>query len=167
MDLGGFRGGPRATIAHHSPAPTLGCTTETGSVRPGSCLLASILPALRRVLPFVGPTNRSRSLLHLPTPPEVSVPSGDVTAGVRSSREYHSRHLPPVTFLRSSTACSSNGSPVVFRTGTTYGIQRTRTICCTPRSPSRSNLADSPVMNHEASTPCVPEDNSTAPSTDP
>jgi hypothetical protein len=123
-------------------------------------------PALRRVLPFAGPTNRSQSLLHSPTPPEVFVPSGDVTAGVRPTREYHSRHLPPLIFLRSSTVYSSNGSPVVFRTGTTYGIQRTRTICCTPRGPSRSILANSPVLNHEASTGCVPEDDSTTPSTD-
>lgn len=140
MDLGGFRGGPRTTIAHRSPAPTLGCTTETGCVRPGSCLLASISPALRRVLPYTGPINRSRSLLHSPTPPEVSVPSGDVTAEVRSTRDYLSRHLPPLIFLRSPTAYSFSGSPVVFRTGTTYGIQRTRTICCTPRSPSESTL---------------------------
>jgi len=126
MDLGGFRGRPTLTIARQSPAPTLGCTPETGSVLSGLCVPAQLPPLCARFR-LIDPSNRSRSSQHSPTPPEVSSPSGDVTAGVRSTRAYHTRHLPPLTFLRSATAYSSNGSPVIFRTGTTYGFQRTRT----------------------------------------
>jgi hypothetical protein len=46
-------------------------------------------------------------LFHSPTPPEVCRPSGDVIAGVRSTRDYHPRHLPPMVFLKPSTACTS------------------------------------------------------------
>jgi hypothetical protein len=128
-DANGPGGVPwRAYTNDHSsiPGSNLGLHSRDrlgtfGFVRAG---LAS--PALRRVLPD-GPSDRSRSSLHSPTPPEVSLPSGDVTAGVRSTRDYHTRHLPPLIFLRSATAYSSNGLPVMFRTGTTYGFQRTRT----------------------------------------
>lgn len=54
-----------------------------------------------------GPLDRSRTLAHSPTPPEVLRPSGDVTAGVRFARDYHPRHLPPLTFLRPSAVYSS------------------------------------------------------------
>jgi hypothetical protein len=37
---------------------------------------------------------------------ELGCPSGDVCAEVRSSRAYHTRHLPPLGFLIPSTVCS-------------------------------------------------------------
>jgi len=44
-------------------------------------------------------------------------PSGDITAGVRSARDFHTRHLPPLPFLRTSTDYSSRrlACPVSYR----------------------------------------------------
>jgi hypothetical protein len=44
-------------------------------------------------------------------------PSGDITAGVRSTRAFHTRHLPPMPFLRTSTDYSSRrlACPVSYR----------------------------------------------------
>lgn len=64
-------------------------------------------PTLRWGLPLFGQPDRSRTLRSSPTPPEVSRPSGDVSAGVRFARVYHPRHLPPLTFLRPSAVYSS------------------------------------------------------------
>jgi hypothetical protein len=38
---------------------------------------------------------------------EVVRPSGDITSRVRSTRDYHPRHLPPMSFLNPSTDSSS------------------------------------------------------------
>lgn len=50
-------------------------------------------------------------------PPEVSRPSGGFTAGIRLARAYLTRHLPPLAFLRPTTACSSRRltCPVSYR----------------------------------------------------
>jgi len=73
---------------------------------------------------FVPPARVSapllRSNLVRPCPPEwevvsrnhasleVSRPSGGFSPGVRSTRGFHPRHLPPLGFLNPSTACSSS-----------------------------------------------------------
>lgn len=56
------------------------------------------------------------------------IPRATSSAGVRSTRAYHTRHLPSLGFLNPSTACASADLPVLFHTGATCGIQRTRTI---------------------------------------
>jgi len=63
-------------------------------------------PPLCSASRLLQPPDRSRAA-RLPTPPEVCRPSGGVIAGVRSTRDYHPRHLPPLVFLKPSTACSS------------------------------------------------------------
>jgi len=65
-----------------------------------------------RTIPRFAPSPRERDspervLACSPTPPELHRPSGGVIAGVRSSRAYLPRHLPPLTFLKPSTVCSS------------------------------------------------------------
>lgn len=60
-----------------------------------------------RHLLFCGANERTRPLVGRTTPPQVSFPSGDVPVGVRSTRAYHTRHLPPSGFLSPTTACSS------------------------------------------------------------
>jgi hypothetical protein len=52
------------------------------------------------------PTRRNRAL-DCPDLYEVLRPSGDITSRVRFTRDYHPRHLPPVSFLNSSTDFSS------------------------------------------------------------
>lgn len=54
------------------------------------------------------PPDRGRVLAPAPTPPELCRPSGGVIAGVRSTRDYHPRHLPPLAFLKPSTVCTSS-----------------------------------------------------------
>lgn len=44
--------------------------------------------------------------------------------GVRFTRIYHLRHLPPMGLRRPSTVFSSNASPTLFRAGTISGVQR-------------------------------------------
>lgn len=56
------------------------------------------------------------------------IPRATSSAGVRSTRAYHTQHLPSLGFLNPSTACASADLPVLFHTGATCGIQRTRTI---------------------------------------
>lgn len=63
---------------------------------------------MRRLFACCCPPDRSRALAPAPTPPELCRPSGGVIAGVRSSRAYHPRHLPPLTFLKPSTVCTSS-----------------------------------------------------------
>jgi len=72
---------------------------------------------LLSVCPFCNQSRRSRTLARERTPPEVSRPSGDITAGVRYTRDFHSRHLPPMSFLRTSTDYSSRrlACPVSYR----------------------------------------------------
>jgi hypothetical protein len=98
---------PRFRIAPRSPASVLGCTSETGCEFPGLLFRAARLLALRRVI-ACGAPGFHQALLHFPTPPEFHLPSGGVIAGVRSSRAYLPRHLPPLTFLKPSTVCTSS-----------------------------------------------------------
>jgi len=63
---------------------------------------------------------------------EVSRPSGDIIgwSPVRPesgrSRVYLTRHLPPASFLSSSTVCASADSPALFHAGAAHGVSRTR-----------------------------------------
>lgn len=61
---------------------------------------------------------------------EVSRPSGDIIGRSPAhpfglSRAYHTRHLPPSSFLSSSTACASADLPALFHAGATHGVSRT------------------------------------------
>lgn len=42
------------------------------------------------------------------------------------SRAYHTRHLPPSSFLSSSTACASADLPALFHAGAVHGVSRAR-----------------------------------------
>lgn len=62
---------------------------------------------------------------------EVSRPSGDIIGWSPAhpfgfSRVYLTRHLPPSSFLSSSTACASADSPALFHAGAAPGVSRTR-----------------------------------------
>jgi hypothetical protein len=62
---------------------------------------------------------------------EVSRPSGDIIGWspvhpFGFSRVYLTRHLPPASFLSSSTACASADSPALFHAGAAHGVSRTR-----------------------------------------
>jgi hypothetical protein len=89
-----------------SPTPASGCTSETGFRASGSIRPSTPPAALlcRRHSRSIRP---GPHLASSPTPPEVSCPSGGIIAGVRSTRDYHPRHLPPMVFLRPPTVCSS------------------------------------------------------------
>jgi hypothetical protein len=54
-----------------------------------------------------GPPNRGRMWLCETAPPEIFSPSGGITVGVRSTRDFHPRHLPSLAFLSPSTVYSS------------------------------------------------------------
>lgn len=75
--------------------------------------------ALRRSITHLWPHNRSHALdeqrVHLPF--ELTRPSGDITAGIRFTRAFHTRHLPPMGFLIPSTASTSSrlACPVSYR----------------------------------------------------
>lgn len=81
-DHGVFRSEPRSTIARPRPATALAARQrQAHDIRgcsPGSSSLR-FAPKRARVNP-----PGQAGLRHFPTPPEVSRPSGDVTAGVRS-----------------------------------------------------------------------------------
>jgi hypothetical protein len=63
---------------------------------------------------------------------EVSRPSGDIIGWSPAhpesglSRVYLTRHLPPSSFLSSSTVCASADSPALFHAGAAHGVSRTR-----------------------------------------
>jgi hypothetical protein len=78
------------------------------------------------------------------------IPRATSSAGVRSTRAYHTRHLPPLGFLNPSTACASADLPVLFHTGATCGIQRTRTIA---RIASWNDAVDDPAESRWTSQP--------------
>lgn len=78
------------------------------------------------------------------------IPRATSSAGVRSTRAYHTRHLPSVGFLNPSTACASADLPVLFHTGATCGIQRTRTIA---RIASWYDAVDDPAESRWTSQP--------------
>jgi hypothetical protein len=78
------------------------------------------------------------------------IPRATSSAGVRSTRGFHTRHLPPLGFLNPSTACASADLPVLFHTGATCGIQRTRTIA---RIASWNDAVDDPAESRWTSQP--------------
>jgi len=129
----------RSPMTRLPPAPTLGYTSETGFGCPGHRHSPHDLSLCFDSSPDATRPTEVERCGFFPTPPEFSRPSGDVIAEVRSSRDYHPRHLPPLVFLKPSTACSLSNSPVLFHTGTTYGIQRTRTMMLFPLY-SRRNI---------------------------
>lgn len=63
---------------------------------------------------------------------EVSRPSGDIIGWSPArpcsgpSRAYLTRHLPPASFLSSSTACASADLPAFFHAGAAHGVSRVR-----------------------------------------
>lgn len=75
--------------------------------------------ALRRSLTHMWPHNRSHVFdeqrAHLPF--ELTRPSGDLTVGIRFTRAFHTRHLPPMGFLIPSTVSTSSrlACPVSYR----------------------------------------------------
>lgn len=80
---------------------------------------------------------------------EISRPSGDITDGVRFTRDYHPRQFPLLGFLNPPAVSSSNGLPVLFHTSATYGIQRAICGFCTelaPRIPKKVHLKDNPLL---------------------
>jgi len=90
-----------------SPTPTFGCTSETGVECLGFVLLAARIAALRRLIANATHPTGAGCCSSSPRLLELCRPSGGVIAGVRSTRDCHPRHLPPLIFLRSSTACTS------------------------------------------------------------
>jgi hypothetical protein len=105
LDPGVFRAAPRLPIARSPSTTALTAVQRQVSgfrVRSHGRRLARFAPGP----PVFDPPGRSRSLVCSPTPPEVSRPSGGVTAEVRSTRDYHPRHLPPLAFLKPSTVFS-------------------------------------------------------------
>lgn len=90
------------------------------------------------------------------------IPRATSSDGVRSTRGYHTRHLPPLGFLNPSTACASADLPVLFHTGATCGIQRTRTIA---RIASWYDAVDDPAESRWTSQPHSTDQN--APSVKP
>lgn len=106
------------------------------------CLGSSLFATLRP---------KSKLAFH-PTPPELLRPSGGIIAGVRSTRDFHPRHLPPLIFLRSSTVCSSSNLPVLFHTDTTYGIQRTNDTLSLKPTPHPVECRDLEPTPEQAST---------------
>jgi hypothetical protein len=77
-------------------------------------------------------------LLCSPTPPEVCRPSGGVIAGVRFTRDYHPRHLPPMVFLRPPTVCTSRRLTCSVSYRHHLWDSKNTTRCCAPRIPDRS-----------------------------
>jgi hypothetical protein len=107
QDLEVFHVQSRSPMTLRSPTPALSCTSETGSEFLGLLCLPHDPPLC---------TGFSLSRLARPKPNaallpqrllEVCRPSGGVIAGVRNTRDYHPWHLPPLVFLRPSTACTS------------------------------------------------------------
>jgi len=91
---------------YHRLQPSAAPQRHVASIRvclPG-CTVRRFAPTFR----ICTPPDRNRALAPAPTPPELCRPSGGVIAGVRSSRDYHPRHLPPLTFLKPSTVCTSS-----------------------------------------------------------
>lgn len=91
------------------------------------------------------------------TPPEVCRPSGGVIAGVRSTRDYHPRHLPPLVFLKPSTAYSSRRLtyPVSYRHHLWDSKNTNRFIASLVFLTGLSE--DSPVRDYEARNDHLPE----------
>jgi hypothetical protein len=127
-----------------------GCTSETGYEFPGPLPWPHELPLCAGSSPHTTRPAEARHLVHVPTPPEVSGPSGGVIAGVRFTRDYHPRHLPPLVFLKPSTvyssrrlACSVSHRHHLWDSKNTNSSLR---FLAVPTGPSE----DSPILDHEA-----------------
>jgi len=134
-------------VTRSPPTTTLGCTSETGCERSGCfagyavrrfapasrlCSHSTGVELLRvpRLLRFVVPLAASSLEFGLP---------GISTPGI----------FRPWSFSNLRRLAPPDDSPVLFHTGTTYGIQRTRVDVCVPvflTGPSE----DSPVRDYEA-----------------
>jgi hypothetical protein len=77
--------------------------------------------------PFRGRRLAARAPLRVPSPSAYKV------QGARSTRAYHTRHVPPTGFLTLSTASFSPVRPVLFQTGDAHGV---------PLHPTRKHAAN-------------------------
>jgi hypothetical protein len=107
LDLEVFRGFP-CVVSAHQLADLPWATPQRPNLRfrfrptrLSFCAFAT-QPPCKTFSPEWEVVSRNRASL------EVSRPSGGFSTGVRSTRVFHSRHLPPLGFLNPSTACSSS-----------------------------------------------------------
>jgi hypothetical protein len=103
----GFPGEPLVCDHSHPAEQVLGCTSETRRQTSTPASPRRKQHRFARHSLSCGPNERTHSLVGRTTPPQVSFPSGDVPVGVRSTRAYRTRHLPPSGFLSPTTVCSS------------------------------------------------------------
>jgi hypothetical protein len=142
LNLGVFRVIPRPSIALGPSGSSLGLHSETGSRFLVCSPCRRCVRFARPHLMTAHPTGAGRWLAPLRLL-RFTRPSGDVTTGTRLLGSMLPTRLPPVGFLNPAAVCDTSGSPVLFHTGNTYGIQRTRTARCFPHGPDRSILRQS------------------------
>jgi len=114
----------RRASSSHIPTPPSTTLQRAHTNRPTCCLLllttslcsASRVAAMLPKQHVICAGHASHEVLH---------PSSDIPVEVRITRDYLSRHLPPLGFLNPSTNFSFNGVPALFHAGATYGVQRT------------------------------------------
>lgn len=90
---------------------------RSGFEHPSCCICHRSAPLCVDLLRYVTARPKPRVMPTESTSDRGLRPSGDITAGVRFTRAYHTRHLPPLGFLTSSTASTSSqlACPVSYR----------------------------------------------------